>query len=232
MKFWRFLNEGENVELRIEGDIIDDDEAWLYEWFGEPSASPNAFKKELDDHKEKDITVWIDSYGGSVFAGAGIYNALKEHSGKVTVKVDGKAMSAASVIAMAGDEILMSPGAIMMIHNPLTGVYGNQHDIRKVADILDEIKESIINAYELKTSRSRDEISKMMDEEKYMSANTAVEEGFADGVLYQKSPVSADNHFSFNRMAVLNSAKMDAGKLTKIMGSDDKEKIMLEIDLL
>ena len=169
MPFWKFIKnkatetEPENIELRIEGDIVDDGDAWIYEWFGEPAASPNAFKEELSEFKGSDLTVWIDSYGGSVFAGASIYNALKEHTGKVTVKVDGKAMSAASVIAMAGDEILMSPTALMMIHNPLTGAYGDMHHLREVADVLDEVKESIVNAYVLKTGRTRNDISNMMD---------------------------------------------------------------------
>src|SRR5690625_1625923 len=106
MKFWKFINKAEDepVELHIKGDIVDNDDVWIYEWFGEDATAPNAFKEELSEFKGRDITVWIDSYGGSVFAGASIYNALKEHNGKITVKIDGKAMSAASVIAMAGDE--------------------------------------------------------------------------------------------------------------------------------
>jgi ATP-dependent Clp protease protease subunit len=123
--FWKFIKNQatetspESVELRIEGDIIDDGDLWIYEWFGEPATAPNAFKDQLKEFAGQDLTVWIDSYGGSVFAGASIYNALKNHNGKVTAKVDGKAMSAASVIAMAADEIHMSPVAVMMIHNPL-----------------------------------------------------------------------------------------------------------------
>lgn len=234
MKFWEFLNKNDDkhVELRIEGDIIDDDEAWFYEWFGESTASPNAFRSEIAEHEGKNLTVWVDSNGGSVFAGAGIYNALKEHKGKVTVKVDGKAMSAASVIAMAGDEVQMSPGSIMMIHNPLTGVYGNQHDIRKVADILDEIKESIINVYELKSGRTREDISQMMDDEKYMSAKTAVNEGFADSVMYSDSDQTIENSFAFNRMAIVNSAKDDFEKVLNRSRADEREVLSLELDLL
>jgi ATP-dependent Clp protease, protease subunit len=244
MPFWKFIvnqateTEPESVELRIEGDIVDDDEAWLYEWFGMPSTSPNAFKEELNQYKGKDITVWIDSYGGSVFAAAGIYNALKEHDGKVTVKIDSKAMSAASVIAMAGDEVLMSPMAVMMIHNPLTTAYGNMHDLRKVADILDTIKESIVNAYALKTGRSRSKISQMMDDETWMSANVAVREGFADGILYQDQPVAVENmkHISFNRLAVVNSASQSIRHAVELLNKqreqDEKERLLLELDLI
>jgi ATP-dependent Clp protease, protease subunit len=244
MPFWKFIvnqateTEPESVELRIEGDIVDDDEAWLYEWFGMPSTSPNAFKEELSQFKGRNITVWIDSYGGSVFAAAGIYNALKEHDGKVTVKIDSKAMSAASVIAMAGDEVLMSPMAVMMIHNPLTTAYGNMHDLRKVADILDTIKESIVNAYALKTGRSRNKISQMMDDETWMSANVAVREGFADGILYQDQPVAVENmkHISFNRLAVVNSASQSIRHAVELLNKqreqDEKERLLLELDLI
>ncbi|MEK4606549.1 head maturation protease, ClpP-related [Geobacillus sp. FSL W8-1251] len=242
MPFWKFIvnqateTEHESVELRIEGDIVDDDEAWLYEWFGMPSTSPNAFKEELSQYKGKDITVWIDSYGGSVFAAAGIYNALKEHNGKITVKIDSKAMSAASVIAMAGDEVLMSPMAVMMIHNPLTAAYGNMHDLRKVADILDTIKESIVNAYALKTGRSRSKISQMMDDETWMSANVAVKEGFADGILYQDGKPEVTDVAAFSRLAIVNSANRSMQDIMKIVSKqkqqDEKERLLLELDLI
>lgn len=245
MPFWKFIinqateTEPESVELRIEGDIVDDDEIWIYEWFGEKATAPNAFREELNQFKGKDITVWIDSYGGSVFAAAGIYNALKEHNGKVTVKIDSKAMSAASVIAMAGDEVLMSPMSVMMIHNPLTTAYGNQHDLRKVADILDTVKDSIINAYVTKTGRSRNKISQMMDDETWMSANVAVREGFADGVLYQDSNQEGnvvENNFSFNRLAIVNSANQSIRQAIQLFNNpnidDEKEKLLLELDLI
>ncbi|AEH46786.1 head maturation protease, ClpP-related [Parageobacillus thermoglucosidasius] len=242
MPFWKFIvnqateTEPESVELRIEGDIVDDDEAWLYEWFGMPSTSPNAFKEELSQFKGKDITVWIDSYGGSVFAAAGIYNALKEHDGRITVKIDSKAMSAASVIAMAGDEVLMSPMAVMMIHNPLTAAYGNMHDLRKIADILDTVKESLINAYVLKTGRSRSKISQMMDDETWMSANVAVKEGFADGILYQDNNPEVSDVAAFSRLAIVNSASQSIRSavelLTKQQLQKEKEKLLLELDLI
>lgn len=241
-KFWNFIKnaateaEPENIELRISGDIIDDEDAWLYEWCGIQASSPNAFKSELVNYSGKDITVWIDSYGGSVFAAAGIYNALKEHSGKVTVKIDGKAMSAASVIAMAGDEILMSPVAILMIHNPLAGVYGYSSDMRKTADVMDEIKETIVNAYQLKSGRSRNKISAMMDDETYMSAKTAVKEGFADGMLYTEGEVVEALNYAFNRHEMLDSTTEAVKRMVALQKPPDntaeKNKILLEIDLI
>jgi ATP-dependent Clp protease protease subunit len=212
-KFWKFIKNAAtettpgSIELRIQGDIVSDDETWLYEFLGMNAVSPNVFREELKQYAGKDITVWIDSYGGDVFAAAGIYNALKEHRGKVTVKIDSKAMSAASVIAMAGDEVLMSPVAIMMIHNPLTMAEGDMHDLRKAADILDAVKETLINAYALKTGRSRSKISSMMDDETWMSANVAVNEGFADGILYDNNKADDIMNFAFDRFAIVNSAR-------------------------
>lgn len=212
MRFWRFLAKSDNdVELRIDGEIVDDDDAWLYEWLGISHAAPNTFRQELAQHKGKNLTVWIDSIGGAVWAAAGIYNALKEHRGRVTVKIDGKALSAASIIAMAGDEVLMSPAAVMMIHNPWVRAAGDAAELRHVAGVLDEIKAAIVNAYELKTGRPRDEISRLMDEETWMSAQKAVELGFADGILYteeasDQASARAAPAFAFSRLAVQNKA--------------------------
>lgn len=233
MKFWNFIKNQateETIELRIEGDIVSDDDSWLYEWLGEAHSSPNSFRTALNEFKGKDITVWIDSYGGDVFAAAGIYNALKEHNGKITVKIDGKAMSAASVIAMAGDEILMSPMAIMMIHNPLTSVYGDMRTMRKTAEVLDTVKDAILNAYTNKTKKDVSQISAMMDDETWMSANVAVKEGFADGVLYYEEPLEVTNikDFNFNRLSVVNSVNKSIKDLFKLEQRelDDTEHIL------
>lgn len=211
--FWNFAkNEAsptkpESAILRIQGDIVDDDDAWIYEWMGTQSASPNTFRTELAQYAGMPIDVWIDSNGGSVFAAAGIYNALMEHKGGVTVKIDGKAMSAASVIAMAGTTVQMSPVATMMIHDPLISAQGYASDLRKAADVLDTIKESIMNAYQLKTNKSRAEISQMMDDVTYMDAATAVKNGFADSIMYaDKFPKDDAKNFAFNYKSIVNSA--------------------------
>ena len=236
-KFWKFIKNAatettpESIELRISGDIIDDDDAWLYEWFGIPCASPNAFRDELSQYAGKDITVWINSNGGSVFAAAGIYNALMEHKktgAKVITKVDGKAMSAATIPYMAGDERLMSPVSILMIHNPLTEAQGYASDLRKAADVLDTVKETIINAYQLGTGLSRTKISSMMDDESYMDAKTAIEQKFATGMLYNDASEPDQNssilNFAFNRHAILNSAD-NAMKHLLEFESKNKSKI-------
>ncbi|MHB8124658.1 MAG: head maturation protease, ClpP-related [Desulfitobacteriaceae bacterium] len=230
MRFWNFIkNEGssdEEIELRISGEIVDDDIAWLYEWFGITAASPNSFRDALAEHKGKDITVWIDSPGGDVFAGAGMYNALKEHKGKVTVKIDGKAMSAASVIAMAGDEIKMSPVGVLMIHNPLSSVrWGEAKDMRHAADVLDEVKETIVNAYQIKTKRSRNKISQLMDDETWMGARKALSEGFIDEMLYtdQQTDPAIENSFMFSGIAMQNSVSANMDRFTKFYEQNVKK---------
>lgn len=208
--FWNFTepDDGGDPELRIDGEIVSDDDAWVYEWLGIKATAPNAFRAALAAYKGRNLTVWIDSWGGDVFAGAGIYNALKEHDGKVTVKIDGKAVSAASVIAMAGDEVLMSPVGILMIHNPWCQTVGEARDMRHAADVMDEVKETILNAYLLKTGLDRRALAKLMDEETWMSALKAQEQGFVDGVLYADATEGnpAPNAFAFSRMAIQNSA--------------------------
>lgn len=209
MKFWNLAkNQEDELELRIDGEIVSDDDSWFYEWFEIPCAAPNAFRDALKEHKGKDITVWIDSWGGDVFAGVGMYNALKEHKGKVTVKIDGKAVSAASIIAMAGEETWMTPGSIIMAHNPWSFNAGEAKDMRHAADVLDEVKNAIINVYTLKTGKDKKYLSKLMDNETWMSAKTAVEEGFADGILYSeaKDP-PPQNAYTLSGMAIQNSAQ-------------------------
>ena len=228
-KCWNFIknqaagSDQKGVELRIEGDIIDDRDEWLYDWYGEPSASPIAFRSELANCKGQDLTVWINSPGGSVFAAAGIYTALMEHKNtgaSVTVKIDGWVASAATVIAMAGDPVLMSPLAMMMMHESLmpsvvSGVgYADDHD--KTASVLREINETIINAYESKTEKSREEIAAFMKDETYMSAQRAVDEGFADGILYTENKTPKAANFSFSHAAIVNASAISMDRLLEI----------------
>lgn len=216
-KFWQFKNSAEEentAELRIDGNIVDDSDVWIYEWFGEPAAAPNAFREELVQYVGKNINVWIDSYGGSVFAATGIYNALMNHKQTgVTVNTigDGKIMSAAATIFMAGDKRKMSPGCLFMMHNPLTGAYGYASDLRKAADVLDVVKECVITAYQVSTGLDAEKISAMMEDETYMSAKSAVKNGFATEVLYEQIDVNDVQNsvinFNFNRHAVQNAAE-------------------------
>ena len=129
------------------------------------------------------ITVWINSPGGDCVAAAQIYNMLMDYKGDVTVKIDGIAASAASVIAMAGTKVLVSPVSMLMIHNPMTAAFGNSEEMQRAIEMLGSVKDSIINAYEIKTGLSRAKLSRLMDAETWMDANKAVELGFADGIM-------------------------------------------------
>jgi len=228
MMFWNFAKNKKNeeeIDLRIDGDIVADGDTWFYDWFGEPSTSPNKFRKALAEYKGKSINVWIDSYGGDVLAAAGIYNALKEHKGKVRVKIDGKAMSAGSIIAMAGDEILMSPLSMMMIHNPWSGASGEAKDFIHQAKVLGEVKETLLNAYQSKTGIDRNKISEMMDNETWMSAKTAVAEGFADGILYEdEEEEKKTNNFMYSRFAVQNNTSKNMERFFELYNEKFKKE--------
>jgi len=187
-KFWDWVkNEdtGES-ELYLDGAISDET------WFGD-EITPAMFKSELKKHTGN-ITVWINSPGGDVFAASQIYTMLRSHKGKITVKIDGLAASAASVVAMAGDETLISPTGMMMIHNPSTVAMGNKADMEKAISLLEEVKETILNAYEDKTHLSRTRLSHLMDEETWFNAKKAKQLGFADGILFaeRKLPFEED----------------------------------------
>lgn len=179
-KFWKWTKNQADTErtLFLNGTIAE--ECWF-----DDDVTPQLFKDELLSG-EGDVTVWINSPGGDCVAAAQIYNMLREYHGNVTVKIDGIAASAASVIAMAGTTVLMSPVS-MMIHNPMTLALGDKGEMEKAIDMLDAVKDSIINAYEIKTGLSRAKISHLMDEETWMDAHKAVELGFADGILERPS---------------------------------------------
>ena len=176
-KFWNWIrdDEGERI-LRLEGPI-DEQNTW-----GD-GITPSAFRDELEA-EEGDVTVWINSPGGSVFCGAEIYNMLCDYKGKVTVKIDAIAASAASVIAMAGDRVLISPVGILYLHDPMTVACGNTRDMEKAITTLNEVKESLINAYVKKSGLSRNKVAKLMSEETWLNARKAVEYGFADEILF------------------------------------------------
>ena len=180
-KFWKWRNQAEagtapeERTLFLNGTIAEES------WFDD-DVTPQLFKDELNAGSG-DITVWINSPGGDCVAAAQIYNMLSNYKGKVTVKIDGIAASAASVIAMAGDTVLVSPVSMLMIHNPATIAWGDHAEMQKAIDMLAEVKESIINAYVLKTGLSRSKLSHLMDAETWMDANKAVELGFADEIM-------------------------------------------------
>ena len=169
-------------------------------WFDD-DVTPRMFKEELVSGSG-DITVWINSPGGDCVAASQIYSMLMDYKGNVTIKIDGIAASAASVIAMAGTKVLMAPTALMMIHNPMTGAFGDCEEMQKAIEMLNEVKESIINAYEIRTNLSRAKLSHLMSSETWMNAKKAIELGFADEILTDEKTVTDVPAFAFSSNAV------------------------------
>ena len=228
-KFWNWVRDETTQEriLRLDGAIAEES------WFGD-DVTPAAFKNELHAG-DGPITVWINSPGGDCVAAAQIYNMLMDYPADVTVVIDGIAASAASVIAMAGTTVKMSPVSLMMIHNPLTVAMGDSEEMRKAIQLLDEVKESIINAYEIKTSMSRTKLAHLMDAETWMNAKKALELGFCDEIMYQPEaaqPDSPEGSFVFSRRAVTNCL-MDKVKAKlpkpepKVRASDLEKRLAL-----
>ena len=186
-KFWKWAKNEvtQNNVLRLDGVIAEES------WWGD-EVSPKQFREELNSC-DGDIEVYINSPGGDVFAASQIYTMLMEYKGNVLVKIDGVAASAASVIAMAGTTTTMSPTACILIHNPWSSTAGNSDEMRACAEFLDEIKESIINAYELKTGLSREKISELMSAETWMNAKKALELGFCDKILFTNDDSESEN---------------------------------------
>lgn len=185
-KFWNWIKDSDETRtLRLEGPI-DEESFWGDE------ITPQMFRDELNAG-EGDVTVWINSPGGNVFAAAEIYTMLKDYKGSITVKIDAIAASAASVVAMAGDTVQMSPVAMLMIHDPSTVAMGNTKDMEKAIEVLNEVKESIINAYASKSGLSHARIANLMSNETWMNAKKAVELGFADEILFSKKEDEPDS---------------------------------------
>lgn len=180
-KFWNWIHDDSGGRvLRLEGPV-DSESFWGNE------ITPQDFRDELYA-EEGDVTIWLTSPGGNVFAAADIYAMIRDYPHKVTVKIASIAASAASVIAMAGDTVQMSPASLIMIHDPSTIAMGNAKDMEKAISTLNEVKESIINAYAAKTGLSRSKISKLMSDETWINARKAVELGFADEILFDEKP--------------------------------------------
>lgn len=199
-KFWNWMRDEDSGGrvLMLNGEISDET------WYGD-EVTPGLFRSELNGG-EGDVTIWINSPGGDCFAAAQIYSMLMDYKGKVNVRIDSLAASAASVIAMAGDTVEMSPVGMMMIHNPSTISIGDSAEMQKAIDRLGEVKESIINAYELKTGLSRNKLSKLMDAETWFNAKKAVELGFVDKILFAKGEEDkAQDSLIFSQAAVTNS---------------------------
>ena len=200
-RFWNWSGPQNQRVLTINGTIAED--SWV-----DDEVTPQVFQDELSQGKGP-INLWLNSPGGDCVAASRIYTMLMNYPDDVNVKIDGIAASAASVIAMAGTKVSMAPTAMIMIHNPLTIVGGQKEDLDQAAQMLAETKESIINAYELKTNLPREKISAMMDDETWINVNKAIELGFADDMLGQNKDITDCYSYSDKQsdLVVLNKLK-------------------------
>jgi len=222
-KFWNWKkknvkNEAQKRTLFLNGTIAEES------WFDD-DVTPKLFKDELMA-EDGDITIWINSPGGDCVAAAQIYNMLMEYQGNVTIKIDGIAASAASVIAMAGNRVLMSPVSLIMIHNPSTVVMGDGEELQKAIDMLSEVKESIINAYEIKTGLPRTKLSHLMNNESFMNANKALELGFADEIMQREDceDIGQPNvSMLFSKTVVINNLKSKIAKMCHIQEKQERK---------
>ena len=184
------------MKVNIKGPIVGNSDAWIYEWFGIEATSPSMVDKAIEKANGEDLEVEINSGGGSVFAGSEIYTALKSYPGNVTVKIVGLAASAASVIAMAGKKVMMSPTAQMMIHNVSSCAEGDYREMEHTAEILKNANDTIANAYRLKTGKTQEELLALMDKETWMTAQKAKELGFIDEVMFEDIQLAASTSYS------------------------------------
>ncbi len=219
--FWRWARDETGSEsnertLYLEGVIAE--ESWY-----DDDVTPAMFKEELLSG-DGPITVSINSPGGDTIAASQIYTMLKDYPGHVTVKITGIAASAASVVAMAGCKVCMSPTAMMMIHNPYTCAIGDSEEMRKAGQLLDEVKEGIINAYAIKTGLSRTKISHMMDDETWMNPVKAKELGFCDEILYQKDDPADPGEAMFFSSATTQRKVMNS-LLAKVKSASAQEEV-------
>lgn len=213
------------TKINVKGAVVSNDDAEIYNWLGYDNVSPNQVEEALNS-SDGDVEVDIASGGGSVFAASEIYTMLKAYSGKVVVNIQGLAASAASVIAMAGDEINMSPTSQMMIHKASTISMGNADDFAHDSKMLDVTDQSIVNAYEAKTGMDRDNILQLMANETWMTAQDAVDKGFADNISAGSKTPQVVNAVS--NQPILNSAAIAKIKTVLAKARDAKPENKVE----
>lgn len=177
------------AKVRIAGTIVSNDEKWIYDWFDIDAFCINDLLRAITDDYEL-LEIEINSPGGSLFAGSEIYTKIKNHKGKKTVTITGLAASCASIIAMAGDVVKMSPTAQMMIHNVSSYGSGDYRDMEHLSTVLKQANEVVANAYMLKTGKTKEELLSMMNSEKWFTPQEAKEQGFIDEILFTENNTS------------------------------------------
>ncbi|KRN27742.1 hypothetical protein IV38_GL001956 [Lactobacillus selangorensis] len=178
---------GEQEVIDVTAEIVDNDTGFFYDYFGIGAVYPSKIKQQLQNANGQDVTVNVASPGGDVFAASEIYSAIRGYQGHVTVNIQGMAASAASVIAMAGDTVNIAPTAMIMIHNAQTIAQGDYNAFDKTSDMIKKVNGSIVNAYVAKTGMSDTDLLNMMNRETWMTAQEAVDNHFADAIMFENS---------------------------------------------
>lgn len=200
-------------KVSVKGAIIQSGDQWIYDWFGMDATSPKSVNDAIVEANGDDLEVEINSGGGDVFAGSEIYTTLKSYSGNVTTKIVGLAASAASVIAMAGNNILMSPTGQMMIHNVSTRSSGDYRDMQHASDVLKNANTTIANAYRLKTGMSEADLLNMMNQETWLTPQQALENKFIDEIMFSNGQVDLVASIQSNLLPIEVIEKMRNSKM-------------------
>lgn len=178
------------MKINVKGPIIGDGEQWIYDWFGIPATSPSKVNRVIEQALQNNVAaldVSINSGGGSVFSASEIYTELRKFQGDVRIEIVGLAASAASVIAMAGTSVKMSPTASLMIHNAMASTDGDYREMDATSELLQKVNQSIVSTYLQKTGKTQDELKAMMDKETWMTAPEAKELGFIDEIMFEQT---------------------------------------------
>lgn len=213
--------------INVKGTVVSDDDAWIYNWFGIDAVSPNAISAALAEADGDDVVIRINSNGGDIFAGSEIYDLISSYEGNVLIRIVGMAASAASVIAMAAESEI-APTGLMMIHNVQSRAYGDYREMEHSAEVLREANRSIMSAYREKTGMSEDELLSLMDNETFMSADTAIEFGFVDKMSdYGKEAKAPDTGV---QLAAAMTGLLPAATIRKFRA--ERAKAQAQLDLI
>lgn len=211
-------------KIALNGDVVDNDTAWLYDWFGINCISPGKIIEALSEADGEEVELDVSSNGGDVLAASEIYSAIRSYKGNVSANVVSIAASAASVIVSACKTVRISPTAHIMIHNAWVSTMGNAKDLQKDVELLTGIDESIVNAYEIKTGLSREELANLMSKDTWLNAQTAIEKGFADEIMFADEPLVIAN----TTQAVITKSAVNKLKNLLIKAEKPQEETLLQ----
>jgi ATP-dependent Clp protease, protease subunit len=222
------------AKVSIKGPIISNNDQWIYDWLDMDATSPKMVQEQVEKAEGQDLTVEINSGGGSVFDGSEIYTALKDYPGNVTVKIVGLAASAASVIAMAGDKVMMSPTSQMMIHNATVYAGGDYRDMDHMSNVLKNVNQTVANAYKLRTGKEDEELLSLMDSETWFTPQQALEKGFIDEIMFNEMKFAASYNNGMLPQEVIDKLKNELKPTPSDTPkpSNEKDIFMAKLNLL